>query len=819
MSAPSDDFESDGENDEEQPDDPRLASLVEALAKGEAIDWQEAESSAGSEKEREQIRALAAISEVATFHRTWLAEGGILGDLDEEEEPDDETPTHWGELEILERVGRGSFGDVYKAREPRLDRIVALKLIRASAKTPEREAETLREGRLLAKVRHPNVATVHGAAGADGRVGFWMEFLEGKNLAEILAEKGRFEAREAAEIGIALCRALAAVHAQGIVHRDVKAQNVVRENDGRIVLTDFGVGRDTAVLQSEEPSLSGTPLYLAPELFEGKPPTPASDSYALGVLLFYLVTGEFPVTGSSFDELKAAHQGRKRRWLKELRKDLPGTFVAAVERALDRDSEKRVGEVGLEKELRRFLGERLGRKKRIRQVLAAGAVLLLSAGGIFTFVERNRIAARVHLYRARQLYEQKKLQDAIGELEDARRLDPTYAASYLKLMSYRSGIGQYRETLLIAKKAASLCESFSRRDCFEVKARLALQNLDYEGALYNFREAYKLSNDDAVRQEIVQLQRNLARPELGLEDAKALGGADDPVPAGELALTLSAMGSYPAAQVELEKLRGRFPADKYLPWVAGPVAIASGHPQIAEREFQALTTEHGDAESESNGRLLWAQALLFQGKLDETREVLIKSASIDSQEGFDRNGAIRAILVAKCSALSGDLEGASGALQVLLGQAKIPTNLKIFRNASLIAFELDDLALAERFAGIVQSLAETYPSALSQSFNLELQGELAWRRGDFAGAVKLIEGARNYRDDPQNTLSMAHLYVAQGRCDRALPFLKIVAARRGLIVDDFYTPWTIWNEAVELKDKCESRVKLSLKQPARKEVQ
>ncbi len=190
MSAPFDEPTDDRQDEPEEPEDPRLSALIEALARGEAIDWQQAESAAGSAEEKEQIRALAAISEVATFHRTWLAAGGITGDLDEDEELDEEVPTHWGELEIIERVGRGSFGDVYKAREPRLDRIVALKLIRASARTPEREAETLREGRLLAKVRHPNVATVHGTAGADGRVGFWMEFLEGKNLAEILQEKG-----------------------------------------------------------------------------------------------------------------------------------------------------------------------------------------------------------------------------------------------------------------------------------------------------------------------------------------------------------------------------------------------------------------------------------------------------------------------------------------------------------------------------------------------------------------------------------------------------------------------------------------------------
>ncbi len=464
-------------DEQEEPENPRLDALIEALAQGEAVDWQEAESSARSGEEREQIRALAAISEVATFHHTWLAAGGVLGDLDEDETQDDEVPASWGELEILERVGRGSFGDVYKAREPQLDRIVALKLIRASARTPEREAETLREGRLLAKVRHPNVATVHGAAGANGRVGFWMEFLEGKNLAEILTEAGPFEAREAAQIGIALCRALAAVHAQGIVHRDVKAQNVVREVDGRIVLTDFGVGRESTSLESEEPSLSGTPLYLASELFEGKPPSPASDLYALGVLLFYLVTGEFPIQGSSFDELRTAHRDRKRRWLKELRKDLPGTFVAAVERALDRDPEKRGSEEELEAELARFLGERLERKRRLRQSLLASVLLLLVAGGIFGYVERHWILARVHVYRADRYHERAAREDTIRELEEAKDLAPTMPGIYWRLMSYQSADGDYEAAIRAQLESEGLCNESRSLDCYLVEAWACLLRL------------------------------------------------------------------------------------------------------------------------------------------------------------------------------------------------------------------------------------------------------------------------------------------------------------------------------------------------------
>ncbi len=803
MNEPRDDSADEGDGEPTEPN-AQLAALVQALAGGDPIDWQRAESEAGSEQEREQVRALAAISTVATFHRTWLALGGITGDLDEEEALDEEVPTHWGELEILERVGRGSFGDVYKAREPRLDRIVALKLIRASAKTPEREAETLREGRLLAKVRHPNVATVHGAAGADGRVGFWMEFLEGKNLAELLAEQGCFEPRAAAEVGIALCRALAAVHAQGIIHRDVKAQNVVRENDGRIVLTDFGVGRDATPEPGEEPSLSGTPLYLAPELFEGEPPSAASDLYALGVLLFYLATGEFPVTGSSFEELRAAHQGRKRRWLKELRKDLPGTFVAAVERALERDPEKRVvgGVLGLERELGKFLGERPGRSRRIRQAFQVLGVLFVCGVAISAYVLRDRIAARVHLYRAEQLQEKGRHQDAIVELEDARLLDPRYPGVYWLLASYKSSHGNYPGALEAAQEGVSVCKGSSTRDCLLVNAWSSLLQMDYLKARGFFERAAKIKADEDTLKEIVQVYKNQGRPGSGLGPAKKLRNAKGVVEAGELALMLSAANYYADARVAVNELRSRFPEEDYVHWVAGIVNLAAGQLKEAEAEFRTLVERPRDAGYASDGRLLLAQALMFQSRFEEANELLAKDASLDREEGFSRNDAIRSILVAKCFVRLGDRSEASLALRGISSLEPILPNLKLFRNAALVGVEAEDSRFVEAMAERVGQLSVQFPTELSQSFDLQLQGEIAGRDGEFERAVDLIGRARKLRDDPQNALSLARVHIASGRCGLAIRFLKDVIDSKGLIIDNFYAPWTIWNEAVELQNQC-----------------
>ena len=132
----------------------------------------------------------------------------------------------------------------------------------------------LREGSLLAKVRHRNVVVVHGVERSGDFVGLWMEFISGRTMEDELRARGPLSAEEATPIGVDLCQALAAVHGRGLVHRDVKAQNVMREEGGRTVLMDFGAGTELATGLRKPHDMAGTPLYLAPELFDG----PASDA-------------------------------------------------------------------------------------------------------------------------------------------------------------------------------------------------------------------------------------------------------------------------------------------------------------------------------------------------------------------------------------------------------------------------------------------------------------------------------------------------------------------------------------------------------------
>src|SRR5262249_6046787 len=151
----------------------------------------------------------------------------------EEVDPPDERIGRWGELTVLQEIGRGVFGRVFRARDG-LGRDVALKLFR----DPADSSRLLREGELLARIRPANVIDVYGAGRFDNQVGIWMELIRGRTLEDELKNRGPLSADEARLIGLDLSRALAAVHEAGLIHRDVKAQNVMREEGGRVVLMD-----------------------------------------------------------------------------------------------------------------------------------------------------------------------------------------------------------------------------------------------------------------------------------------------------------------------------------------------------------------------------------------------------------------------------------------------------------------------------------------------------------------------------------------------------------------------------------------------------
>jgi len=339
------------------PEDSRLLDAAEAMVRGDDVAWQDVDAGGDAATSR-ALRELQVVEQIAAFHRTF---GGSDEHTVTSVTPEAErTALHtWGHLTLRERIDKGSFGSVYRAHDPKLQTDVALKLVPVGDLSIVDSGRALKEARLLARVRHANVVRVHGADVIDGHVGIWMEHVEGQTLSALLRVQGPLGAREAAVIGADLCQALAAVHAAGLIHGDVKARNIMREAGGRTVLMDFGTGKEVSLSTSRPrgTDLAGTPLYLAPEVFRGEQRSKQNDVYGLGVLLFHLVTNDYPVAGSTQADVQEAHRQGARRRLRDVRPDLPATFVDAVERATAADMRERFQSVGeLEAALLGFLG-------------------------------------------------------------------------------------------------------------------------------------------------------------------------------------------------------------------------------------------------------------------------------------------------------------------------------------------------------------------------------------------------------------------------------------------------------------------------------
>jgi len=264
----------------EEPADPQLLSIAGSISDREPVDWDDL---------RRQLPAdQAAVVDQLRFVESVARLG-------------EQMPPAWGPYAIVGEIGRGAFGTVYRAYDSQLHREVALKVIRpVHPGAPFDPEHALDEARRLARVNHPNVVRVFHADRMDDEVGMAMELIPGDTLDALVKQRGPFSADEAALIGMDLCRALAAVHGTDTLHGDVKAHNVMRGAGGRITLTDFGTSKDLSRQQLRvDGDFAGTPLYLAPEVFTGAPRTIASDIYSLGVLLFYLVSGTYPVDGAT----------------------------------------------------------------------------------------------------------------------------------------------------------------------------------------------------------------------------------------------------------------------------------------------------------------------------------------------------------------------------------------------------------------------------------------------------------------------------------------------------------------------------------------
>jgi TolB-like protein/Tfp pilus assembly protein PilF/tRNA A-37 threonylcarbamoyl transferase component Bud32 len=361
-----------------------IENVAASVADGAKVDWDRADMQV-SGRELRLVRHLRLIDSVAEVYRTLppLAEDDGTGSI---ARPDYPEGPRWGRLILLDRIGRGASADVFRAWDAELQREVALKLLHDEGTADDKaNAHLLREARRLARIRHPNVVHVYGAERHEERIGLWMELVRGRSLDETVRQEGPFAIAEAVHIGVDLCSALGTVHGAGLLHRDVKAQNVVREDSGRIVLTDFGTGQE---IEDGTPRLAGTPIYLAPEIIRHGPASVQSDLYGVGVLLFYLITGQFPVTGESLDGLAEAHRAGQLRGVREVRHDVPSGVARVVDRALAPQPSRRYASASaMEAALRQALDAMPGQRKPARSqwwvMTSMAAAIIALVGALF----------------------------------------------------------------------------------------------------------------------------------------------------------------------------------------------------------------------------------------------------------------------------------------------------------------------------------------------------------------------------------------------------------------------------------------------------
>ena len=254
-----------------------------------------------------------------------------------------------GRYELEELVGTGGMSSVYRAHDRLLDRKVAIKVLHEQYTDDGQYVERFRrEARAVAALSHPNIVTVIDRGEHDGRQFIVFEYIAGENLKQLIGRRGPAPVTTALELAIQIAKALSFAHQQGLVHRDVKPQNVLLNGEGEAKVTDFGIARSLDVQHgmTQTGTVLGTSDYIAPEQAQGQRVDEHTDVYSLGVVLYELLTNEVPFPGENFVAVAMRHINEEPPSIRDKRPDVSPRLEAAVHRAMAKDGADRFATMG-----------------------------------------------------------------------------------------------------------------------------------------------------------------------------------------------------------------------------------------------------------------------------------------------------------------------------------------------------------------------------------------------------------------------------------------------------------------------------------------
>ena len=259
----------------------------------------------------------------------------------------EEMPARLGRYRLLEPIGQGTTGRVYLARDPKINRLVAVKLIDLSLERDEDEVEDARdrfrrEAETAGRLSHPNIVTIFDIGSAKGRAYIAMEFVKGDLLSRFTSPETLLPPRLVLELGALVADALDYAHSRNVIHRDIKPGNIMYDSvSGDLKITDFGIARLIDVDRTRTGVVLGTPSFMSPEQIEGRNVKGHTDLFALGVSLYELLTGRLPFRGNSMTKLMFVIANEPHEPVSAVRASLPVELDEVIDTALSKDPDKR----------------------------------------------------------------------------------------------------------------------------------------------------------------------------------------------------------------------------------------------------------------------------------------------------------------------------------------------------------------------------------------------------------------------------------------------------------------------------------------------